>query len=228
MPKNKDLKRLARARMDKTGESYTTARSQLLRKKVPVNLAEIAGMSDEAVRARTGREWKEWVRILDAKGAASMSHRDIARYAYEELGIPGWWAQMITVGYERIRGLREKGQRRGGTYEIGKSRTFPVPVGTLYRSFSVARTRREWLPDVALAVRKATPSKSMRLTWPDGTSVEAYFLSKGPRKSQVAIQHRGIASKADSSRRKEYWAERLSALEALLSTSASASRRRSS
>ena len=58
MPKNKDLKRLARSRMRKTGESYTTARAQLLHKKnrpsptvVPESeFASLTGMSDEAVR----------------------------------------------------------------------------------------------------------------------------------------------------------------------------------
>ena len=32
MPRQKDLKRLVRARMEKTGEAYTTARAQVLRK----------------------------------------------------------------------------------------------------------------------------------------------------------------------------------------------------
>ena len=36
MPKNKDWKRLVRARMGKTGKSYTTARRQLLAKQKPV------------------------------------------------------------------------------------------------------------------------------------------------------------------------------------------------
>jgi hypothetical protein len=31
MPRQKDLKRLVRARMKKTGEAYTTARSQILK-----------------------------------------------------------------------------------------------------------------------------------------------------------------------------------------------------
>ena len=35
MPRNKDLKRLVRARMSKTGESYTAARSQILSKSKP-------------------------------------------------------------------------------------------------------------------------------------------------------------------------------------------------
>src|SRR5919112_6349551 len=35
MPREKDLKRLVRARMKKTGEAYTAARAQLLRKQTP-------------------------------------------------------------------------------------------------------------------------------------------------------------------------------------------------
>ena len=35
MPKQKDLKRLIRTRMQKTGESYTIARSQVLDKSSP-------------------------------------------------------------------------------------------------------------------------------------------------------------------------------------------------
>ena len=52
MPKQKDLKRLVRSRMKKTGESYTAARAQLVRKCEPTrpNYAELAGMSDTSVR----------------------------------------------------------------------------------------------------------------------------------------------------------------------------------
>ena len=62
MPKQKDLKRLARSRMRKTGESYTTARAHLVEKKkrqeeAPPRVedyAALAGMSDEAVKKKTG------------------------------------------------------------------------------------------------------------------------------------------------------------------------------
>jgi uncharacterized protein YndB with AHSA1/START domain len=123
----------------------------------------------------------------------------------------------VTVGYERIRGLREIGQRRSGSFEASKSKTFPVPVGRLYRAFHVARTRARWLPNVDFVVRKATPEKSMRVSWQDGSSVELYFTAKGARKSQVAIQHVRLSSKAEAANRKAYWTERLNALEALLS-----------
>lgn len=224
MTRQKDLKRLVRARMKKTGESYTTARAQLTRKKqrtssrsVPEDrYAELAGMGDEAVRAKTGKTWKQWVRALDAIDAVEMPHRDIARHVGQTYELTGWWAQTVTVGYERIRGLRDVGQRRGGGYEANKSRTFPTPVARLYRAFADPATRRRWLPGVDLSFRKKTPEKSLRITWPDGTSVHVYFTAKGDAKSQVAIQHAGLATKSDAARRKAYWGERLDALVELI------------
>lgn len=221
MPKQKDLKRLIRARMEKTGESYTTARLHVLAKKSvtpPVErFAELAGMSDQAVAAKTGRTWREWVETLDAEDAIAMEHREIARLVHEKLDIPGWWAQTVTVGYERIRGLREVGQRRTtGKYEANKSRTFPVPVARLFEAWSDDGIRARWLPGVELTVRTATENKSMRISWPDGTSVHAYFTDKGPEKSSVAVQHVELATKEALGEHKEYWAERLSDLGKLL------------
>ena len=128
-------------------------------------MAALAGMSDEAVRAKTGRTWSQWVRALDDVDAATMPHREIARHVRENYeGVSGWWAQTVAVGYERIRGLREIGQRRGGGYDANKSKTFAVPVSRLYRAFSVKRTRERWLADVELRIRTSTVDKSMRIT----------------------------------------------------------------
>lgn len=228
MPKNKDLKRITRSRMQKTGESYTTARAQLLEKKknlkdaaplAEADFAALAGVSDKALKAATGCDWKRWVGTLDAIDATSMPHREIAQYLRDKWEISGWWAQTVTVGYERIRGLREIGQRRSGAYEANKSKTLPVPITKLYRAFSVTRTRNRWLPGVEITVRKATPEKSMRITWEDGTSVEVYFTTKGENKSQVAIQHRKLATKAEAEKMKTYWGERLGGLAEILSPS---------
>jgi hypothetical protein len=220
MPRNKDLKRLVRARMQRTGESYTSSRAQLLKKRsrrdrppLPAgDPAQLAGMSDAAVRAKTGRTWRQWVHELDAAGALTMSHRDIARHLRTEHDLTAWWSQTVTVGYERIRGLRDVGQRRGGGYEANKSKTFPVDVRVLYRAWSEKRRRERWLPETDLTVRTSRREQSMRLAWPDDTSVEVTFVAKGEDKSQVTIQHRKLASRKDRDRRKAYWAERLAAL----------------
>lgn len=220
MPTNKDFKRVVRARMKKTGEAYTAARAQILRTKTPpkpvpapsASHAKLAGMSDAAVKEKTGRTWDGWVRELDRLGARGWPHGRIAKHLHEACGVPGWWSQMVTVGYERIHGLRAMGQRLDGAYEASKSKTFAVPVARLYRAWKDARTRAKWLPGVALTIRTATSEKSMRITWPDGTSVAAWFIAKGAAKSQVAVAHAKLAGKADAEARRAYWNERLRAL----------------
>ena len=74
-------------------------------------------MTDAAIAAKTGRTWRQWVDALDADGAASMTHRDIAAMVHAKHHVGDWWAQTVTVGYERVKGLRERGQRRNGTVQ---------------------------------------------------------------------------------------------------------------
>ena len=209
MPKQKDLKRIVRSRMEKTGESYTTARLHIVRKK-EADYAELAGMRDEPLQQRTGRTWAEWVKILDDAGAASKPHREIAQYV-ASLGTPSWWTQTVTVGYERIRGLREKGQQRGGGYEAGKSRTFAVPVEKLFAAFANARTRARWMQK-KINVKSSTPNKRIRLAWDDDTAVEIMFMRKADQKSSVAVTHQKLPDKAAAEKMKSWWGERLDAL----------------
>lgn len=226
MPTSKDLKRLTRRRMRKTGESYTAARSRLLEKRTPCgpiaapaatpSPADLAGMSDDAVRKATGRTWTEWTRALDAVGAAAWTHRDIAAHLRIDRELTPWWSQTVTVGYERIRGLRSKGRRRDGSYEIHRSRTIAVPVGTLYRAFATKRIRERWLGSAKITVRTCRVDKSIRWLWSDGTPVEAGFTAKGDAKSQVQLQHGGLPSRAAADRARAQWGERLDALVAEL------------
>jgi len=233
MPINKDFKKLVRARMSKTGESYTAARAQLLRKPATrvssaaisneaaapatakVDYATLAGMSDAAIEKRTGCTWEKWVWALDYKGAHEWSHRAIADYVSKSYKTGDWWAQAVTVGYERIKGLRNIGQRRGGTYEASKSKTIAAPAARVSRAFTDSRLRRKWLPDVALTIRKSTPGKSARMTWEDGTSVEVWLTPKGT-KTATAVTHTKLSGNEDAEARKRYWDDKLKALASLL------------
>jgi hypothetical protein len=227
MPAHKDFKRLVRARMKQTGESYTTARLYLLRQRPvrhrprptppprPADYARIAGMSDAAVKARTGCTWERWVRSLDSHGATDLPHREIARLISRKYKTSGWWAQMVAVGYERIRGLRARGQRRDGAYEASKTKTLPVPVSRVYRGFADTRFRRRWLPQ-PLKIRTTTRNRSMRLGWQDGTLVQVSFARKGAAKARVVVQHIRLPTQEAATQMKAFWAERLAALATLL------------
>jgi len=230
MTQNKDLKRLVRARMKKTGESYTSARAQITRKPKEKNqtagvrpavskknYAELAGMSDAIIKEKTGCTWEKWVKSLDYHGAEKMSHREIAQLVSEKYKVPSWWTQSVTVGYERIKGLRARGQRRDGSYEATKSRTFDVPVETLFDAWADDSLRKRWLSDAKVKVRTSTKPKSIRLDWNGNTIIAVGFMSKGKSKSSVAVQHPKLPDRETAERLKAYWSEQMENLAGVLS-----------
>ena len=202
MTTQQSFKRRVRARMEKTGESYTAARAQLLPDPVPEYEPQF---SDEAVRRNTGRGYREWFAVLDEWGAAERPHGEIARWLSEQFGIPGWWCQNVTVEYERARGLRPLRGDRDGTHNVSASKTVAVPVERLFEAF-VGR----W-PD--LRQRVAQPPRSARFDYEDGTTrVVVAFTAKDEAKATVAVSHERIADARTADRLKASWRERLSEL----------------
>jgi hypothetical protein len=91
-----------------------------------------------------------------------------------------------------------------------------VDVARLYRAFSHAPIRARWLPDVDVTIRTAAREKSMRMTWPDRTSVVVGFVPRGESKSQVSLAHQKLPDRTSADRMKAYWGERLDALKEVL------------
>jgi hypothetical protein len=201
MPKSTNVKR-------------RTARKRAGGRAGPGSADRVAGISDDAVTKATGKSWDQWCTLLDTAGAARRTHREIAQHLHEQHGVPGWWAQMVTVGYEQARGRREAHETPTG-FSASCSRVIAAPLPDVYARFENARRRSAWLPGAPMTIRKATKDKSMRIMWQDGgraTSVEVNFYAKGDGKCQVALQHGKLAGARDVARLKRFWAERLDAL----------------
>jgi hypothetical protein len=172
------------------------------------------GMSDAAVKAKTGKTWPEWFAVLDKAGAKQMTHPQIATYLAAEHGVPGWWCQMVTVGYERAHG-RAKHERPDG-YSISVSKTVAVPVAKLFRAWNDPRSRARWLLEAPFTIRKATLDKSLRVTWGERENLSIGFYDKGESKSQVALEHSKLRSAKEAAKAKVYWAEAMERLYARL------------
>ncbi len=102
-------------------------------------------VSDAAVQAKTGKTWAEWFAVLDAAGAAHMSHKAIVAHLAAHHTLEPWWQQNVTVMYERERGLRDKHQMVDG-YQISVSKTIGVSVAALYHACADDALRQTWLP----------------------------------------------------------------------------------
>ncbi len=187
--------------MEKTGERYTAARRHVVGAEPEPDLSGLA--SDEAVTRATGRPWAEWFAVLDAWGARERPHREIAGHLRAEHGVPGWWAQTVTVGYERARGLRAKHEGPGG-FSVGASKTIGVPVERLFDAFAHDEERERLFP--GLTTRTTLPHRTARFDRPsDGTRVVVGFEAKGPAKSTVAVQVERLRDAEAAERAKEEW-----------------------
>lgn len=174
-------------------------------------------VSDDALREATGHPHGHWFDLLDRWGAGERDHATIASWLVEVHRLDDWWAQTVTVDYERARGLRPKGGHRDGTFDANASKTVNVPLGELYEAVVDADRRERWLPGGKLIERTARPNRSARFDWGDGrTRVNVYFTAKGAGKSQVSLQHQRLADRESAEERKRFWRDRLGALKALL------------
>lgn len=172
-------------------------------------------MSDDAVRAKTGKSWPEWFAVLDATGAAQMSHQEIVAILHEKHGLGSWWQQMVTVAYEQERGLRALHQKPEG-YEVSATRTIDAAIADVYEACVDEEKRRSWLPADPLTIRKATPCKSIRARWTDGTIVEFRFYPKDMGKIQVTAQHGKLPDSEVAGNMKAHWGEALARLKSTL------------
>ena len=171
--------------------------------------------TDAAIKNATGKDWDEWRAILDAWGAADRNHTEIARYVATEHNVPDWWAQGVTVGYERMIGRREAGQRNDGSYSASASKTVNAPIATVHQALVDDVARSTWLGADVLHLRTQTP-KSARFDEPASGFIVAFFLTAKGEKTAVQAQADNIPTAEVSAAWKEVWKERLAALAAYM------------
>src|SRR3954453_919020 len=171
---------------------------------------KLNNVGSATVADRTGKSWEQWLKALDAAGAKKLDHKGIVRIVAGRFGVGPWWQQMVTVGYEQARGLRQVNQKVDG-YSFSVTRTLAVPMNALFVAWSDHATRRRWIGD-AMTIRKTTANRSVRIGWPDGTTVEVMFYPPRSGANRVSVQHNKLPSKAAAERMRAFWKAKLDAM----------------
>ncbi|HEY2445663.1 MAG TPA: hypothetical protein VGI20_08000 [Rhizomicrobium sp.] len=173
-------------------------------------------MSDAAVKLKTGKTWAQWFVALDKDGAQKMTHRAISQLIFDTHHVGPWWCQMVTVEYERGRGLRAKHQKANG-YSVSASRTIAVPLADLYEAATDAKQRRSWFPKGRLKITSQTKDKYFRGQWNGAARLDIGFTAKGRDKSLIAIQVDKLADRASVEAERASFKKALEKLDTLLS-----------
>ena len=231
MTRARALKQVIRARAAKTGERYTSARRHVLRElnqTAAVVKAAKPTMSDASFVKKTGHGLAHWFAVLDTFGAVEKGHTAAARHLYEDHKVDGWYAQGITVSYERARGVRAANQRCDGAFEVSASKTVTASTKQLVKAFKDARERQGWIgeadPKLAEALVKGLADKKSKgvVVRPDGlvrfrykwndTTVQFYMAPKPGGKFIVSVQHMKLANSDAVETYRSQWKTALAAL----------------
>jgi hypothetical protein len=191
-----------------------------------------AGPSDASVIKSTGHGLDHWFVVLDTFDAPRKGHTASAVHLHETHGVPGWHAQMITVAYERDRGLRVANQTSTGTFQVSVSKTLPATVAEVVDALESGERRRAWLRGVdsglaeavndafagpkgrRVTVKSPTYART-RLPW-DGSIVEIRINAKPKGGSTIAADNTKLDRPEDVERRRAQWKAALEALKVSL------------
>jgi uncharacterized protein YndB with AHSA1/START domain len=230
MTTDKAHKRAVRTRMRKTGERYAAARRHLVG---PVPAADASpievippvastpapamadpGWPDETIVKGTGHDWAHWLALLDASGAMDRSHTEIARWLVANADISGWWAQTVTVGYERARGRRAIHQTSRG-FEVSVSKTIRATRDDVWTAVVEPERRAAWVESEELHPTTSRHGIVARFAVAGGPStVEFAFDAKAPDRTTVTVTARKLADGDAVERHRVLWRERLRRLDA--------------
>ena len=231
MTRARALKQVIRARAAKTGERYTTARRHVLRELntprkrstavAPPAAPTKGGLSDAKAREKTGHGLDHWFGVLDRFGGVEKGHTASARHLYDAHSVPGWYAQGITVAYERARGVRVANQRCDGEYEVSVSKVIAAKPTDVIKAMTDARLRKRWTTEVdadlakGLAAGLADPTSKGVVVRPDGlgrfrykwggTIVQLYFTPRTGDKVTLVVTNSKLADAAMVESRRALW-----------------------
>ena len=99
----------------------------------PPPKSKAVGFIDKSAMLKaTGKTPEQWFAIIEKSGKSERPHSEIACYLYEEQNISYWWAQQITVDYEKFIGRRMTGQTEDGRFQIGVNKTVSASKDALW------------------------------------------------------------------------------------------------
>ncbi len=134
---------------------------------------------------------------------------------------------MVTVQYERERGMRDVHQKAGG-YSVNVSRTIAAPIERVFDAFTKP-------PHVTKGgsyhnakgdrgtYRTVRRPDLLRFTWDNprhspGTIVGVWFNSRGPEKTVVTLQHEKLADRKAHEAMREGWSWALDSFRSYIET----------
>jgi|SRR6185312_11518764 len=197
-------------------------------------IEKIGKVSTQSVRKCTGKNWDQWVQILEESGARHWSHRDIVAFLKKKYRLSLWWQQGVAMGYEIHLGKKIEGRNAKGEYSTVASRTFAMDTKALWKFLESEKGLAIWLKPYAKfqfkpksvfenefgaygEVRTMKLYRRVRMTWQETewmkpSIIQINFVPRPKNKCILVFQQEALANGRLRLQMKEHWRQVLDAL----------------
>ena len=180
-----------------------------------IDYSKIGKVTAESVNKHTGRNWKQWISILDKAGARTWTYQEIVKYLKVKHRLTPWWQQGVAYGFEVAISRRKVGQDANGKYMVTATKSIACDVEKLWKFLLSKKGQEIWLkPYSTIKIKPGTQfetkdgffgeirtiavNRRVRIYWQDAnwdkhTVVECHLVSRPGKKSILVFNHSGIA-----------------------------------
>lgn len=216
--------------MSRTNET----KQRKIKKKKPAKAApdlgkfrQIGRVSSLSVHKHTGKNWDQWISILDKANARDWPHREITILLKKQYKLSPWWQQGVAIAYELHHGKRVEGRNLKGEYSTVATKTLPVSSRDAWKMLTSESGMRKWLkpfspfawkPGQSFEVdggifgeiRTLKPGVRARLTWQEAhwakpSVLQIHLVPRRGDKCVLVIQHERIPTASLKGRLREQW-----------------------
>lgn len=173
------------------------------------------GVSEESIRENTGRGWTEWRELIDAMPDDQKDHPSVASWLASEHALDGWWAQAVTVGWERLSGRREKYQMADGTYRPSRTRVVRIDAAALRPALLNDQQRARLLDMDETTLISSPKSKAIRVGLPQ-SRVQFDLNQQSDGRTKVTVTHWDLTDRSQVEPWQSHWSAWLQSLEQVL------------
>jgi hypothetical protein len=184
-------------------------------------------ISGPSVKKGTGKDWKEWVSILEKSGARGLTHKEIVAFLKKRYKLTPWWQQSVTLGFEIHIGRRVEGRNERGEHALTATKSLPVPQKDVWKFLNSEKGVRVWLQpmsDFELKkgmsfereggifgeVRTCKAPLRARIAWQDiewlkPSILQIYVVPRPKGKSILVFNHEKIMKARDRDELRAHW-----------------------
>ncbi len=160
-------------------------------------------VSDEAVKKATGKAWNQWFALLDKAGAKKMNHTEIAHWLSTQHIPSGWWAQMVTVEFERAQGKRKVNENAEG-FLVSVHKTVELSLNRLEKEWLALLHSRALSHKHLMPLPSNTKRRMLRYK-ADVGEVIVFFDERGKGGSRIMVESVKLPSKKMVELNRAFW-----------------------